>query len=95
MRSNEDIRRLYRTARWRKLREAQLGQQPLCVMCQAMDIAEVATVVHHAEGGHRNDPDRFWGGPLVSLCAAHHDREGKLEDRGRMVVCFGPDGWPL
>lgn len=95
MRSNDDIRRLYRTARWRRLREAQLREQPLCQWCLELEIVEVATEVHHAEGGHRDDPERFWSGPFRSTCSACHSRLGKREDRGEAVVTFGPDGWPI
>lgn len=95
MRDNEDIRRLYRTARWRRLRQAQFGQQPLCEMCLEREDIVIADVVHHSEGGHRNDVVRFWAGPFQSLCASCHSRVGRLEDQGRTIIRFGPRGEPL
>jgi hypothetical protein len=90
-----DYRRLYNTARWRRTREAQLSQQPLCERCLAMGVVEVATVVHHAGGGHKGDVVKFWSGPFESLCKPHHDSEGQREDLGQTIVSFGADGWPV
>lgn len=88
-------RRLYRTARWQRLREAHLTAHPLCTRCLAIEVVEEATVVHHTEGGHKGDEERFWNGPFESLCKACHDRFGALEDRGVKAVSFGNDGWPV
>jgi 5-methylcytosine-specific restriction enzyme A len=90
-----EYRKLYKTARWRRLREAQLSAHPLCERCLAQDIVEPATVVHHADGGHKGDVDKFWGGPFESLCKPHHDSHGQLEDHGKTVITFGPDGYPI
>lgn len=90
-----EYRRWYSTARWARTREAQLTRQPLCERCLAMGQVEEATVVHHADGGHRGDEHRFWSGPFESLCKPHHDSEGQREDLGQTVVAFGADGWPL
>lgn len=64
-------------------------------MCLAQEIVEAATVVHHAEGGHKGDVERFWDGPFESLCKPCHDRHGQLEDHGKKTILFGPDGWPI
>jgi hypothetical protein len=90
-----EYRKLYKTARWARTREAQLTLQPLCERCLAMGIVEVATVVHHADGGHKGDPIKFFAGPFESLCAPHHDSEGQREDLGQTIVTFGSDGWPV
>lgn len=87
-------RHLYATARWRHLRDARLTEQPLCERCLQMDIVEPATVVHHTTP-HRGDPELFWAGPFENLCKPHHDRDGQLEDHGKVVPIFGPDGWPI
>lgn len=87
-------RRLYKTARWQRIREAQLALQPLCERCLAMDVVEEATVVHHAVP-HRGDEAAFWAGPFESLCKPHHDSEGQREDLGQTIVRFGADGWPV
>lgn len=88
-------RRLYKTAKWQRIREAQLSMQPLCERCLRLEVIEEATVVHHSDGGHRGDEVRFWNGPFESLCKACHDHFGALEDRGVKVVQFGNDGWPV
>lgn len=90
-----EYRRLYKTARWLRIREAQLSMQPLCERCLRLEVIEEATVVHHADGGHKGDEERFWTGPFESLCKACHDHFGALEDRGVKVVHFGNDGWPV
>lgn len=87
-------RRLYKTARWQRIRSQQLLAQPLCERCLLQEIVEPATVVHH-KVPHRGDEHRFWNGPFESLCKPHHDREGKLEDHGKTPIAFGPDGWPV
>lgn len=87
-------RRLYKTARWQRLREHHLSLQPLCERCLTMEVVEPATVVHH-KVAHKGDLDLFWSGPFESLCKPHHDRDGQLEDHGKTVVRFGVDGWPI
>lgn len=86
-------RRLYKTARWQRLREYQLSQQPLCEFCLRIEVVEPATVVHHSGGGHKGDIDKFWSGPFVSACKPCHDRHGDAEDRGKTVVIIGLDGY--
>ena len=90
----EQYRRLYRTARWRALRHQQLSIQPLCEWCIEREEVTAATEVHH-DGPHRGDIDRFWNGPFVSTCKPCHASRGQLEDNGKTVVRYGPDGWPL
>ena len=88
-------RKWYGTARWSKHRAYQLATSPLCERCLASEIVTEATVVHHKDGGHKGDEVKFWSGPFESLCAAHHNRDGQLEDHGKTVVRYGADGWPL
>lgn len=87
-------RRLYRTARWQRVRQYQLATHPLCQWCMEQDIVTEATEVHH-DGAHRGDLDRFWNGPFVSTCKPCHASRGQLEDNGKTVVRYGPDGWPI
>ena len=87
-------RKLYGSARWKRIRNAQFDSQPLCERCLLTETIEPATVVHHREA-HKGDMDRFWSGPFESLCKPHHDSEGQLEDHGKTIVRFGEDGWPL
>lgn len=86
--------RLYKLARWRRLREAKLAQDPLCEWCLEREIVEPATEVHHADA-HRGDMDKFWAGPFVSTCKPCHASRGQREDLGQTIVRFGPDGWPI
>ena len=90
-----EYRKLYSTVRWKRIRDAQLAEQPLCQRCLVMGVVEEATVVHHADGGHKGDEAKFWSGPFESLCKPHHDSEGQREDLGQTVVTFGADGWPI
>jgi 5-methylcytosine-specific restriction protein A len=83
----------YSTARWRKRREAQLSVEPLCRMCLGSEIVTAANTADHVVP-HRGDPHLFWYGELQSLCASHHSRDKQLEEHGKTIVRFGPDGWP-
>ena len=89
-----EYRRLYKTARWRRVRLNQLMAQPLCEWCLEREEVTEATEVHH-DGAHRGDLSRFWIGPFVSTCKTCHASRGQLEDNGKAVVVYGADGWPL
>lgn len=91
----KEYRKLYSTARWRRLREYMLAESPLCQRCLTMDVVEPATVVHHASGGHKGNIDKFWNGPFEVICASHHNSDGQREDLGQTIVSFGRDGWPV
>lgn len=88
-------RRLYGTARWQRIRTHQLTVQPLCEWCIEREEVTEATEVHHSDGGHKGDIDKFWLGPFVSTCKPCHASRGQLEDNGKTVVRFGADGWPI
>lgn len=88
-------RRLYKTARWRRIREHQLALHPLCEWCMEREEVTEATEVHHSDGGHKGNLDKFWCGPFISTCKPCHSSRGQLEDNGKTVVVYGPDGWPL
>lgn len=86
---------MYKTARWQRLREAQLTSQPLCIYCQQADEVEPATVCDHRIP-HRGDEDLFFDPDnLQSLCAPCHDRVKAREERGQTVIRFGADGYPI
>ncbi|UXN62896.1 HNH endonuclease [Phyllobacterium sp. A18/5-2] len=86
-------RKLYKTARWRRIREHQLTQQPLCQWCIEREVVEAATECHHATP-HRGSVDLFWSGPFISTCKPCHASRGQREDLGQTVVTFRADGWP-
>lgn len=90
-----EYRRLYKTARWQRIRAHQLAEHPLCARCLKVGRIEPATTVHHVEP-HRGDEAKFFGGPFESLCKPHHDSDAQSEERGgtpRQTI--GPDGWPI
>lgn len=93
-RANTPWLHLYKTARWQRLREAQLVAHPLCEWCLEQDIVTEANEVHHVVA-HKGDTDLFWSGPFVSTCKSCHASRGQREDRGQTTVRFGLDGWPL
>lgn len=90
-----EYRRLYKTSQWRAIRRYQLSMQPLCEWCLELDEVTEATEVHHADGGHKGNIDRFFTGPFLSTCKPCHASRGQREDLGQKTIHFGPDGWPL
>ena len=71
-RSNVDVRRWYRTARWTRLRRVVLIDEPLCAVCLAERHVRASTDVHH-KVRHGGAPELFWDRDnLTSLCHAHH-----------------------
>ena len=66
-RPNGAIRKLYATARWKRLRQWVLATQPVCADCTVAPAGDV----HHAVA-HRGDEARFWSGPFVGLCHDCH-----------------------
>jgi 5-methylcytosine-specific restriction endonuclease McrA len=92
----EAYRALYKTARWKRRRAAQLRGHPLCAICEAQGRVTPATVAHHVTP-HRGDPAPFWNGELQSLCKVHHDVDAQSAEKGgsRKHVERGPDGCPL
>jgi 5-methylcytosine-specific restriction protein A len=74
-RANAEVRRLYHTTRWRRLRTALLQEEPLCRTCQAGGQVEPATDVDHVQP-HDGDLMRFWQWDnLQPLCATCHSRK--------------------
>jgi hypothetical protein len=65
--------RLYKTARWLRLRLEQLREHPLCALCEREGRVTAAEVADHRDG-HKGD----WRGRffdiegLDSLCLYHH-----------------------
>ena len=90
----DEWRKLYATARWKRLRDRFLSEHPLCARCLLQEIVEPATVVHH-KTPHKGDLVLFWGGPFEALCAPHHNSQGQLEDHGKQTIQFDASGWPI
>ena len=62
-------RKLYKTARWQRMREYQLTMEPLCRYCLEREEVTAATVCDHIKA-HGGDEQLFWDPEnLQSLCA--------------------------
>lgn len=78
---------LYNSARWKRIRKAQLASEPLCRMCAQQGKTTAARIVDHVEP-HRGDPLRFYTSELQSLCKSCHDsHKQRLEKSGRVMGC--------
>jgi 5-methylcytosine-specific restriction endonuclease McrA len=87
--------RLYEHRKWRRIRRLQLGREPLCVFCLRRGIVTTATVCDHITP-HAGDVNKFWLGPFQSLCAACHNSDKRLIERGkRPRLRVGLDGYPI
>lgn len=75
-RRNCDLRRLYRTAKWRHpiwgVRSCVLRQQPICEECRAEGLITATQDVHHLQKATREN--FFDMSILQALCATHHSR---------------------
>lgn len=99
-------RRLYKTARWQKLRAHQLAAEPLCRFCADAGRLTPASVVDHIEP-HRGDLDLFFRvSNLQSLCDAEpwrchskikqiEERHAEADKRRGYSTEIGLDGWPV
>ncbi|HKM39927.1 MAG TPA: HNH endonuclease [bacterium] len=81
-------KRLYKTARWQKLRKRVLSVQPLCAECGRQGRIAMATVADHIIP-HKGNLELFWDeGNLQALCKSCHDRktakEGRWGEKGRV-----------
>jgi 5-methylcytosine-specific restriction protein A len=87
-------KRVYKTARWLRLRLLQLSMHPLCKYCHEQGRATLAVDVDHivplAKGGEPYDL-----GNLQSLCKTCHSSVKQKEERlGERVGC-DTQGIPL
>ena len=85
-------RHLYRTARWRRTRAAQLAAHPLCAMCLPRVVA--ATICNHEDKDSKATVEGFFAGPFSSLCAPHHDSTQQRQERRGYVIGCDEDGTP-
>jgi 5-methylcytosine-specific restriction protein A len=74
-RQDDPQRKIYCSARWRRLRAAKLAADPLCERCKQADILEGASDVHHIKD-IRDGGDPWDWGNLASLCHRCHSAEG-------------------
>jgi 5-methylcytosine-specific restriction endonuclease McrA len=95
MANNSAWHKLYQRARWRSLRQAQLSIQPLCEFCLITEDVTSADVVDHRKP-HKGDLKLFYDPDnLQSLCKHHHDSAKQMMERGKKVVTYGVDGYPI
>jgi 5-methylcytosine-specific restriction endonuclease McrA len=88
-------RKLYKGARWQRLREQQIRSHPLCERHRKKGHIVPATVVHHVDP-HRGDPVKFYDpANLESVCAPCHDGETQSEERLGYSTQVGADGYPV
>ena len=81
--------------RWRKRRDRQLREHPLCRLCMDMRArVTLATVADHKEA-HRNDPVKFSEGDLQSLCKECHDSWKQAIEKGGTMKGCDLNGNPL
>lgn len=71
-RPNVDVRKLYRSPRWARLRRSVQQADPFCASCRSEGRLEVWTDLDHIQP-HRGDLARFWDVTnLAGLCHRHH-----------------------
>jgi 5-methylcytosine-specific restriction endonuclease McrA len=79
--ADEATRRLYKTARWQKLRLRIFARDLyLCAICGKVEGNTARLVCDHVEP-HRGDTAQFWAGPFQTLCKACHDGEKQRLER--------------
>lgn len=100
----KQYRKLYRTARWKRVRADQLTRHPLCQMCAAQGRVTAATVCDHINPNDKMDPELFFTGPKQSLCDAapwrchssRKQRDERRQEAGKLPIqAVGADGWPV
>jgi 5-methylcytosine-specific restriction endonuclease McrA len=90
-----EYQKLYKSARWQRLRRYQLSVQPLCEFCLVTETITAADVIDHRKK-HGGDLDLFFDPEnLQSLCKHHHDSAKQSIERGRKVITYGADGYPI
>lgn len=74
----EERRKIYKSTRWRKLRELKIAQQPLCEMCLKEGKTTIAEDVHHIQSFMSTDDKvlrmalAYDYENLMSICKMHH-----------------------
>jgi len=91
----EDWSKLYKTARWKRLREGQLNLQPLCMFCMDMGKVVSAQVCDHIKP-HKGD-DKLFSDPdnLQSLCKKCHDSHKQRQESSGILIGGNTQGLPV
>ena len=98
-RPNKEQRKLYQSARWRKLRRIVLAEEPLCRACRWAASREVDHIVRVQDGGSEDRRN------LQGLCRTDHSKKTRNEMSGNelyrptlgkarcpVIVVCGPPG---
>src|SRR6516165_4358784 len=88
-----DYHRLYKSARWQRIRVQQLQQSPLCIECLSKGLVVPAEVVDHVDR-HNGNVTMFYMGKLQSLCKQCHDGRKQQEEKIGFYTDIGVNGWP-
>lgn len=95
----EKYRKLYKTARWRRVRAIQLSEQPLCENCKRHGRVTPATVCDHIDPKTKLNPATFFTGPFQSLCDDPrwrcHSSVKQSQEKLGSVKGVATDGRPL
>lgn len=79
-RSEDAVRRLYHTSRWRALRAFILNRDPYCSRCDAKGISTPSDTVNHIVKA-KDDPDRFYDETnLEGVCTPCHSSDIQREE---------------
>ena len=89
-----EYRKLYDTARWKRIRIDQLTLEPYCRMCKEEGKVRLATIVDHVID-HKGDIDLFYNGERQSLCKTHHDGVKQSQSHTGFRKGFDEGGVPL
>ena len=74
--------------------EAPAARTSFCAFCLERGIVTAAEICDHAEP-HHGDINKFWLGPLQSLCKCCHDSTKRFVETHGFRPDIGLDGWPL
>lgn len=92
--AKHEYQRLYRTYRWKKIRDAHISANPICEMCLAQGKTVLARVVDHIIP-HKGDIDLFYSGPFQSLCYPHHNSTKQKMEKREVIIGGDSAGNPL
>lgn len=69
--------------------------QPLCEFCLVTEDVTAADVVDHRKA-HKGDMELFHDPRnLQSLCKHHHDSAKQMMERGKKIVTYDLNGYPI
>jgi 5-methylcytosine-specific restriction enzyme A len=91
---SKDYFYLYNTSQWKKTRQIQLQQHPLCKMCADQGLISKADIADHITP-HKGNHELFFYGPLQSLCKLHHDSVKQAEEKSGIIRGCNILGEPL